>query len=84
MLLHDDIMADGQAKTGAFSSRFGCEEGVEYLFLHLGRDACAVIPNPDFHTVSQTSGRGHEGRLIAVAGLGFTLPRRIKAVRDQV
>jgi hypothetical protein len=49
MLLDDDIVANGKAKAGAFSSRFGCEEGVEYLLLHLGRDACAVIPNPEFY-----------------------------------
>ena len=60
---------------------FGCEEGIEYLLLHLGRNADAVVPNPDVHTIPQTSGRGHEGRLIALAGIGFTLRRCIKAAQ---
>ena len=53
MLLDDDIMADGQAKAGAFSGRLGREERIEHLLLHLGRDAGAVVANPDFHTVAK-------------------------------
>jgi hypothetical protein len=41
-------MADRQAKACAFTSRFGREEWIEYLFLHVGRDTCAVIPRSLF------------------------------------
>jgi hypothetical protein len=41
-------MADRQAKAFAFTSRFGREEWIEYLFLHVGRDTCAVIPRSLF------------------------------------
>ena len=53
MLLHDDIMADGEAKAGAFSRWLGGEERIEDLFLYVGRNACAVIPNPDFNAISE-------------------------------
>ena len=85
MLLHDNIMADGQAKAGAFSSRLGCEERVEYFFLYLERDARSVITNPDLHTVSKAPRRSRKSWFkTIVIGLGFALCRRIKAVRDQV
>ena len=45
MLLDDDVVTDRQAKTGAFPGRFGGEERIEHLFLHLGRNAGAVITN---------------------------------------
>ena len=35
MLLHDDVVADGEAKASAFSGRLGREEWVEYLFFHI-------------------------------------------------
>ena len=85
MLLHDDIVADGEAKAGAFSGWLGGEERIEDLFLHLRRNPGAVVPNRDFHTVSEAACRDRKNRLIAIAiGLGFTLCRRIKAVQDQV
>ena len=43
MLLHDDVVADGEAKAGAFSARLGREEWVEYLFFHVRRDAGAIV-----------------------------------------
>src|SRR5262245_31005641 len=36
MLLHDDVVSDGQAKTSALSSRFCREEGIEHLFPYFG------------------------------------------------
>ena len=53
MLLDDDIVADGEAKAGAFSSGLGREERIEYLFLHLGRNTNAVISNADFHAIPE-------------------------------
>src|SRR3974390_1339652 len=85
MLLHNDVVTDGEPKPGSFSGCLCCEERVEYLFFYFRLDTRAVIPNPDLHTIAKASCRGHQGRFIAIAiGLGPTLCCRIKAVRDQV
>src|SRR5262245_20686966 len=85
MLLHNDVVTDGEPEPGSFSGRLRCEERVEHLLLHLGRNAGAVVTNPNFHTITKASCRGHQGWLIAIAiSLGSTLCCRIKAVRDQV
>ena len=85
MLLDDDVVSDGQAKASAFAGGLGREEGVEHLFLHLGRDAGAVVANRDLHAVAEVLGRGHKGWLIVVSiSCLFALGRRIEAVRDQV
>src|SRR5262245_2414510 len=86
MLLHNDVVTDGEPKPGSFSSRLRCEEWVEHLVFHLGRDAGPVVPNPDFHSIAKAAGRGRKGWFIAIAIslVGFALCCRIKAVRDQV
>ena len=43
MLLDDDIVADGEAKAGAFSGGLRREEGIENLFLHLRWNAGAIV-----------------------------------------
>ena len=53
MLLHDDVVSDGQAKASALSSRLRREEGIEHLFPDLGRNAGAVVANPDFNFVAK-------------------------------
>src|SRR5262245_37235951 len=83
MLLHNDVVTDGEAEPGSFSGRLRCEEWVEDLFFYFRWDARAVIPNPDFHTVAKASCRSHQGWFIAIS-LGSTLCCRIKAIRDQV
>src|SRR5262249_13267022 len=85
MLLHDDVVTDGEPEPGSFSGRLRCEERVEHLLFYLRWDTRAVIPNPDFHTIAQAPCRGRQGRFITIAiSLGSTLCCRIKAVRDQV
>ena len=85
MLLHDDVVSDGQAKAGALSGGFGREEGIEHLLLHFGRNAGAVVANSDLNAVAEVLRRSHKGWLIAIAiVLLFALGRRIEAVRDQV
>src|SRR3974377_399235 len=85
MLLHNDVVTDGEPKPGSFSGGLCCEERVEYLFFYFWFDTRAVIPNPDFHAVAKAPCRGHQGRFIAIAiSLGPTLCCGIKAVRDQV
>src|SRR5262249_10935757 len=85
MLLHDDVVTDGEPKPCSFSGRLRCEERVEHLFSYFRWNARAVIPNPDFHQIAKASCRSHQGWFIVIAvSLGSTLCCRIKAVRDQV
>ena len=85
MLLHNDVVTDGEPKPCSFSGRLSCEERVEHFFSYFRRNTRAVIPNPDFHKIAQASCRGHQGRFIAIAiSFGSPLCCRIKAVRDQV
>src|SRR5262249_43480230 len=85
MLLHDDVVSDGQTKAGTLSGGFGREEGIEHLILNLRWNAGAVVPNPYLHAVAEVLGRGRKSRLIAIATfLFFTPGRRIEAVGDQI
>ena len=85
VLLHDDIVTDRKAKTGAFSRRLGREERLEHLFFYVRHDADAVIANTDLHTIAKVSGRGRESRRVAsTIGLRSALGRRIKAVCNQI
>jgi len=85
MLLDHNVVADGEAEAGAFSCGFRREERIEHLLLHLGRNAGAVVADPDFHLIAKAAGRGRQGWLIAIAsGLGFPLGRGIKAIGDEV
>jgi hypothetical protein len=78
-------VADGQAKASALSGWFGREEGIEHLVFYLGRNAGAVVANPDLYAVAKVLRRSRKSRLIAIALiLLLALDRRIKAVRDQV
>src|SRR6516165_946989 len=85
MLFYDDVVGDRQAKASTLASRFCCEEGVEHLFPYFGRNAEAIVANPDLNLVAKVLCRRRKGRLIAIAlVLLFALARGIKAVRYQV
>src|SRR4030095_8409372 len=85
MLLDNDVVTDREPEPGSFSGRLCCEERVEHLFFHVGWNTRAVIPNPDFHPITEASCRGHQGWFITITiSVGSTLCCRIKAVRDQV
>ena len=85
MLLHDDVVSDGQAKASALSSGLCREEGIEHLFPDLGRNAGAVIANRDLYAVAEALRRSRKSRLMAIAiALLFALGRRVEAVGDQV
>jgi len=84
VLLHDDVVADREAKARAFSRWLGCEERFKHLFFHVRRNACAVIANPDLHMIAQAFGRGRQSRLVvATVSLGFSFGR-IEAVCNQI
>src|SRR6516225_9008807 len=53
MLLHDDVVSDGQAKASTLASRFCCEEGIEHLFPYFERNAKAVVANPDLNLFAE-------------------------------
>ena len=85
MLLHDDVVAERQAKPGAFAGRLGREEGIEHLLLHLRRNAGAVVADPDLDAVAEVPGRGRQRRLVgAVVASASRLIGCVEAVRDQV
>src|SRR5262245_48569694 len=78
-------MADGKAQAGALARRFRGEEWVEHLLFHIGRNARAVVPDPDFNSVAETFRRSGQDRLVTIAArfrLAFRC--RIKTVRDHV
>src|SRR5262249_35567745 len=85
MLFDDDVVTDGEAKTGPFSGGFRCEEWIEHLLLHVRRNTSAVVPNSDLHTITKAFRRRSKSWLIAIAtGLRFAFRRRIEAIQDQV
>src|SRR5262249_491505 len=81
MLLHDDVVTDGQPKSGAFSRGFRCEEGVEHLLFHFRWNTGAVVANPDFHVIAKALSRGSEGGYeIAAIRFRLALGRCIEAI----
>ena len=75
MLLHDDVVAERQAEAGAFAGGLGREERIEHLLLHLGRNAGAVVADPDLDAVAEVLGRRRKGRLV-----GRRSPRALRFV----
>src|SRR5262249_14971843 len=85
MLLHNDIVTDGEPEPGSFSGRLRCEERVEHFFFYFRWNTRAVIPNADFHAIAKASCRGNQGGFIATAiSFGSAFSRCIKAIGDQI
>ena len=84
MLLDDDVVTDRQPQPRTLAGGLGREERIEYLFLHLGRNAGAVVADADLHAVAEATCRGGKGRLETVAGLRLARGRCVEAVQDQV
>src|SRR5262245_7960458 len=85
MLLDDDVVADGKAKSGALSGRFGREERVEHLFFHVRRHTAAVVADSDFHAIAEVFGRGCEGWLVTASINLCSAPgRSIEAICNQI
>ena len=85
MLLDNNVVADGEAKTSAFSGRFGREKWVEHLFFYVRRHTGAVVTNSDFHTIAKIFGRGRESRLVvATISLCSAPGCSVEAVCNQI
>src|ERR1019366_6619842 len=81
MLLDNDIVTDGQTKPSSLANGLCREERIKHLFLHLRRNARAVVADPDFDAVAEVLGRGSKRRLVVASiRFRFTLRRRIEAV----
>ena len=81
MLLDDDVVTDREAKPGSFTGRLGRKERVEDFFLHLRRNAGAVVADPDLHTVAEVFGGRSQGRLVVASiGFRFALGRCVEAI----
>jgi hypothetical protein len=82
---YGNAFGEWQAKSGALSRGFSREEGIEHFLLYVGRNAGAVVANPDLYAVAEVLGGSRKSGLIAFAIiLLFALGRRIEAVGDQV
>ena len=54
----DDLIADGESESGAFSDRLSGEEGIKHARLDLSRDSTAVVLNPDLEVILTDIGVG--------------------------
>ncbi len=84
VLLYYDIVADRQAKPGAFPGWLGGEEWLEQLVPDFRGYADAVIAHVDFHRIADIA-RAHPqggGKVVAFNRLAFA--RGVEAVTEQV
>src|SRR5262245_6497398 len=85
MLLHNDVVTDGEPKPGSFSSWFRCEERVEHFFFHVRRNAGAIVTDRYLDTIAQILSRGSKSWLvIAAIAFGSAFGRCVKAIGDQI
>ena len=74
MLFDDDVVADGQAKSGALSGWFGREEGIEYFVPYFRWNTGAIVANSDLYAVAEVLRRCSQRRLaVASVRLSFAL-----------
>src|SRR5215475_615250 len=85
VLFDDDVVADREAQPRALARGLGGEERVEHLLPHLGRNAVAIVANPDFDAVTEVFRRSRQRGFVATGpNLRLALCRSIEAVRNQV
>jgi hypothetical protein len=83
MLIDDDVVTQRKAEAGSLACRLRRKEWIEHPFLHLGRDAGAVVTNLNFDAVAEVLGRGCECGFVVVSNsFRFALCGRIEAVGD--
>src|SRR5262245_19901328 len=85
MLLHNDVVTDGEPKPSSFSSGFRGEERVEHFFLDFRRNAGAVITNCYLDTITEILSCGSQSWLVVAAiAFGSAFSRCIEAIGDQI
>src|SRR5262245_55965168 len=84
ILLDQNVVANGKAKACALPGRLGGEERIDNLYLHVGRNASAVIADRDFNTITKVFGRGRKGGLATAVRFISALGCRIKPVCNQI
>src|SRR3984957_2303697 len=85
VLLDDNVVAQREAKTGSFAGGLGRKERIEYLLPYLGKNTDTIVAHPDLDAVTETSGRDHQRRLVAVnPDFPPALHRRIGTIRNQI
>ena len=57
VLLRHDVIADREAKAGAFAGRLGRKERLEELVLDLSSNSDAVVAHPHLDHIAEVSGR---------------------------
>ena len=80
MLFHDDVVAHGKAKSGAFTRRLGCEEGIEYLHFYFIRYPGAIIADADLDFITKILCRGEQCRLEAIARFRLAFGRGVESI----
>ena len=84
MLLNDDVVTYGKAKSGALASGLRREERIEDPLLYLGQCRCRCRES-DLHTIAKAHGGSSKGRLVVASiCFRFALRRRIEAVGNQI
>ena len=84
MLFDDDVMAYGKPEPGALTRRLGGEERVEHSFFDVGRDAGAIVADPDLDAIAEIPGRRDNRRLeIGAVGLRLALVRGVKTIGNE-
>ena len=66
MLLDHYVVADGEAKPGAFSGWLSREKRIEDLFSYVGRNASTVVAYPDFYALAKIFGNGGNSGFISI------------------
>ena len=84
MLFNDNVVTDGKAEPGAFSGGLRCEKRIKHFFLHLRRNAHAIVTDPDFHAIAKAFRGGHEGRFVNFALRKIFIPRCVDAIGNQI
>lgn len=62
MVVHNDIVTDGQSQTCPLPCRLGGEKWCEQLFPHIRRDTMPIIPDADLGSGSQIDGPDRQHR----------------------
>jgi hypothetical protein len=85
VLLDHNVVAQREITTGPFARRLGRKERIKYFLPHLGRNAAAVVANPDFDVVAKVLRCSSKGGLVAIKfHLRVALGCRIEAVRNYI